>query len=147
MPRNAALYDEDFFAWTEEQARLLRSGELSQLDLDNVAEEIESMGKSLRRELRNRLVVLIAHLLKWRYQPGFRSNSWSATIREQRRQITDLIEESPSLRPILAQDTDRLYLAGRDKAANETGLSEAIFPVECPFTPEQLLAENFRPEG
>ena len=146
MPRNAALYDEDFFAWAEEQARLLRSGELSQLDLENVAEEIESMGKSLRRELRNRLVVFIAHLLKWQYQPGFRSRNWSATIREQRRQIADIIEESPSLKPALAQNLDHLYVAARDKALNETGLAEMTFPTQCPFTPEQLLAEDFLPE-
>src|SRR6266566_8994894 len=90
MPRNAVLYDDDFFAWTNEQANLLRAGDLSLIDVLNLAEEIESMGKSLRRELRSRLIVLLAPLLKWQKQPGFRSKSWSATAREQRRQIGDL---------------------------------------------------------
>jgi len=79
MSRNAAAYDEDFFAWTEEQARLLRAGEFSQLDIANVAEEMEDMGRSNRHELRNTLSVLTMHLLKWRYQPGYRSPSWSGT--------------------------------------------------------------------
>src|SRR6185503_17055659 len=103
MPRNAVTYDEDFFAWTEEQARLLRAGEFSRLDIENLGEEIEDMGRSIRRELRNRLALLTMHLLKWRYQPGHQSPSWSATIREQREQIAELFEESPSLKRLPAQ--------------------------------------------
>ena len=88
MPRNAIAYDEDFCAWTEEQARLLRAGQFSQLDVENIAEEMEDLGRSIRRELRNRLAVLTMHLLKWQYQPGHRSRSWSITIREQRQTRT-----------------------------------------------------------
>src|SRR6266478_4891956 len=102
MPRNAAAYDEDFFAWTEEQARLLRAGEFLQLDTANIAEEIDDMGRSIRRELRSRLSVLTMHLLKWRYQPGFRSPSWSGTISEQREQIADLLEEIGDLLALFA---------------------------------------------
>src|SRR5579863_9887806 len=102
MPRNAAAYDDDFFAWTEEQARLLRAGKFSHLDIENIAEELESMGRSDKREIESRLVVLMAHLLKWQVQIGFRSQSWSATIREQRERIEDLLVESPSLRPAVA---------------------------------------------
>jgi hypothetical protein len=146
MPRNAAAYDEDFFAWTEEQARLLRAGEFSQLDIANVAEEMEDMGRSIRRELRNRLSVLTMHLLKWRFQPGYRSPSWSATINEQREQIADLIEESPSLKPVFSQDFTKIYRSAVTKARRETGLPETNFPTDCPFTPEQILAPDFLPE-
>ncbi|HEX3863766.1 MAG TPA: DUF29 domain-containing protein [Stellaceae bacterium] len=146
MPRNAVAYDEDFFAWTEEQARLLRAGEVAALDLANIAEEIESMGRSLRRELRSRIIVLLVHLLKWQYQPGFRSRSWSSTIREQRRQIGDLLDDAPSLEATVSAELIRLYQPARDRAVDETGLPETAFPADCPFTPEQILAEGFLPE-
>src|ERR1700682_5232087 len=99
MPRNAADYEEDFYAWTVEQSRLLRLGELSTIDTANIAEEIESMGRSDWREIKSRLVVLVMHLLKWRHQPAARSRSWSATIDEQRLQIEGVLNGSPSLRP------------------------------------------------
>ena len=147
MPRNAAAFDEDFFAWTEEQARLLRAGEFSQLDTANIAEEIDDMGRSIRHELRSRLSVLTMHLLKWRYQPGYRSPSWSGTISEQREQIADLLEESPSLNPALAQNLTKIYRRAVNKAMRDTGLPEATFPADCPFTPEQILEKDFLPEG
>ena len=147
MPRNAIAYDEDFFAWTEEQARLLRAGQFSQLDVENIAEEMEDMGRSIRRELRNRLAALTMHLLKWQYQPGHRSRSWSITIREQRQQIAELLDESPSLKPALAQGSAKIYKLAVTKALGETGLSEATFPDECPFTPDQILAEDFLPKS
>jgi hypothetical protein len=146
MPRNAVAYDEDFFAWTQEQARLLREGELSQIDIENVAEELESMGRSDKRELRSRLVLLIMHLLKWQYQPGFRSRSWTSTIGEQRGQIKEMLEESPSLLPTITTDLGRTYRLARIKAVGETGLSETTFPEKCPYTPEQILSEDFLPE-
>ena len=147
MPRNAAAYDEDLFAWTQEQAELLRSGELSLLDTLNLAEEIESMGKSLRRELRSRLIVLLAHLLKWQHQPNFRSKSWSATATEQRRQIEYLLKDSPSLGPVLMQELEVLYGEAREKAAHETGFAVGVFPSECPFTPDLILDRGFMPDG
>src|SRR6188768_1432632 len=146
MPRNAVAYDEDFFAWAEEQARLLRAGELSQLDTDNLAEEMEDMGRSIRRELRNRLAVLTMHLLKWRYQPGHRSPSWSATIREQRQQIAEMLDESPRLRQLPAQALEKIYRSAITRAVGDTGLAEATFPADCPFTPDQIMAEDFLPE-
>ncbi len=99
MPHNAAAYDEDFYAWTQKQARLLRAGEFSQLDIENVAEELESMGRSDRNEIESRLEVLLMHLLKWQLQIKLRSPSWSGAMREQRRRIVKLLGESPSLRP------------------------------------------------
>ena len=147
MPRNAAAYDEDFFAWTEEQARLLRAGEVAEIDTLNLAEEIESVGRSDRREIRSRLIVLLAHLLKWRFQPDARSPSWRSTVREQRDQIEAILEDSPSLRPMIAEALSRAYKRARTVAAEETGLPETTFPADCPFTPEQILAEDFLPEG
>jgi len=146
MRRNAVAYDDDFFAWTQEQARLLRSGEFSQVDIENVAEELESMGRSDKREIESRLEVLLMHLLKWQLQVRMRSPSWAATIREQRRRIQKLLRESPSLRPIIGQLIPEAYVEGREKAASETGLAEATFPDVCPFAPEQILSEDFLPE-
>ena len=147
MRRNAVAYDDDFFEWTQEQARLLRDGDLVDIDAENLAEEIESMGKSLRRELRNRLALLIMHLLKWHYQPAFRSRSWSATIAEQRRQAASLIGESPSLGSLLATELPAIYASAVTKASSDTGLAEASFPAVCPFTPDQILSEDFLPES
>src|SRR5436190_22596228 len=97
------LYEADFYAWTQEQARLLRNQQWSWIDLPNLIEEIESLGKQQRQELRNRLSVLLGHLLKWQYQPHCRSRSWLATIRIQRSDLTDLLEDNPSLKPYLEE--------------------------------------------
>ncbi len=147
MPRNAAAYDQDFFAWTEEQARLLRAGEFSQLDVENIAEEMEDMGRSIRRELRSRLALLVMHLLKWQCQPAYRSPSWSATIGEQRQQISELFEESPSLKSFPQDNLLKIHKLAVTKAVRDTGLPETAFPGVCPFTPDQILAEDFLPEG
>lgn len=91
------LYETDFYAWTQEQAKLLSEHQWNQLDLPNLIEEIESLGKQQRQELRNRLSILIGHLLKWEYQPDRRSRSWLATLRIQRREVQNLLKENPSL--------------------------------------------------
>jgi hypothetical protein len=146
MPRNSVAYDEDFYAWTMEQARLLRSGDLSQLDIENIAEELESMGRSDKRELDSRLEVLLVHLLKWQVQTEFRSRSWSGTIREQRSRVEDLLNESPSLRRVVMRIRPALYARARRVASNETGLPNRMFPARRPLTPEQVLSEEFLPE-
>jgi hypothetical protein len=146
MPRNSVAYDDDFFAWTQEQARLLRGGELADVDAGNLAEEIESMGKSDRREIGNRLVVLLGHLLKWQFQPSARSTSWSGTIVEQRQQIDSVIADSPSLRSAVSETLDHAYHRACRLAAAETDLAETVFPSTCPYTPEQILSEDFLPE-
>jgi hypothetical protein len=145
MPRNAVAYDDDFFAWTQEQARLLRAGELTDVDVENLAEEIESVGRSDRREIRNRLTVLLSHLLKWQFQPKRRGASWSVTILEQRLQINSIIEDSPSLRPFFAEVLASSYKNARDVAARETKMQLGAFPTECPYAPEQILKEDFLP--
>jgi hypothetical protein len=147
MTGNVALYDEDFYAWSMEQARLLRAGEFARLDIENIAEELESMGRSDKRQIENRLVVLLAHLLKWQVQVGFRSRSWSATIREQRYRIRRLVGESPSLQPAVGELLAEAYGEARRAAADETGLAETAFPADCPFTPDQVMAEEFLPAG
>jgi Domain of unknown function DUF29 len=147
MPRNAADYEEDFYAWTVEQSRLLRAGELSTIDAANIAEEIESIGRGDRREIKSRLVVLVMHLLKWHHQPAARSRSRSATIDEQRLQIEGVLDESPSLRPMAAAMIPEAYSIARARAIAETGLSDETFPPACPFTPEEVLSQTFLPEG
>lgn len=146
MSQNSVLYDEDFFAWTVEQARLLRAGEFAAIDVDNLAEEIESMGRRDRRELKSRLSVLVMHLLKWSKQPGLRSRSWSATIREQRRQIEQILDESPSLRPFINEALVEVYDGARESAIAETGLADDTFPATCPFSFDEVLARAFLPE-
>ena len=133
-------------AWTVEQARLLRAGEFSEIDVENIAEEIESMGRSDRREIHSRLVVLLMHLLKWQYQKRARSRSWSSTILTQRREIEQLLAESPSLRPSFIQMFPKAYADARQQAALETGLRIGTFPETCAFTPEEALTREFLPE-
>jgi len=145
MPGNSVDYEDDFYAWTVEQVRLLRCGELSAIDIANIAEEIESMGRSDLRAIESRLTVLLTHLLKRQAQPDARSVSWSGTIREQRRQIERLLRESPSLRPYVAAALAEAYRNAREDAAEEVGLSETAFPAECPFTPEEVLSRGFLP--
>jgi Domain of unknown function DUF29 len=146
MARNAVGYEEDFYAWTVEQARLLRAGELSAVDAANLAEEIESMGRSDRRELQSRLVVLTMHLLKWRFQPSARSRSWSATIEEQRLQIEQVFADSPSLRPLAAGMLPQAYAIACARAIAETGLADDLFPASCPFTLDEVLSRSFLPQ-
>lgn len=145
ISKTSNLYETDFYAWTVEQAKFLREGELNSLDLPNLAEEIESLGKQDRRELRNRLRVLIGHLLKWEYQPGKRSKSWKNTIYEQRYQIKELIKESPSLKPYLRDAVVESYSDALDLAINETSLDESSFPQQCGYNLEQILEKDFFP--
>ena len=146
MSRNSAGYDEDFYAWTVEQARLLRSGELSSIDVENTAEEIESLGRSDNRTIESRLTVLLTHLLKWQVQGKMRSGSWSDTMLEQRRLIGKLLRESPSLRPFVNEALTEAYDEAREAASNETGLPETDFPAGCPFSAGEVLSRSFLPE-
>lgn len=139
-------YEKDVVAWAKEQAALLRSGQLSALDIEHIAEEIEDVGKSEKRELASRMAVLLAHLLKWQHQPGRRGSSWSRTIKEQRKAIAAAIRQTPSLQASLS-DAD--WLAGMwadavTKAIDETGLDS--FPEDCPWAMEQVLSGEFFPE-
>ena len=144
--RPNTLYETDLYAWTQEQAQLLRERRWDDLDLENLVDEVASVGGSEKREIRNRLTVLLAHMLKWKYQPGRRSPSWIGTMFEQRGQLTDIVTSSPSLREYFQAQVERRYLSGRLEAAKETGIAFGLFPEECPFTVEQVLDLKFFPE-
>ena len=141
-----SLYEIDFYAWTQAQGELLRSKNWAKVDLENVIEEIESLGRQERRELVNRLGVLIGHLLKWQFQSDRRSNSWLATIREQRIQVNLLVQENPSLKSYLEQALDTAYDLGVILAVKETGLPFNHFPDRCPYDFNQILAALFLPD-
>jgi hypothetical protein len=141
----AELYDADFVRWTEEQAARLRDGRFDVLDLENLAEEIESLGKRDRRRLKSRLTVLLMHLLKWAYQPEQRSGSWDSTIRTQRADVRQLLEDSPTLRREVPAIIAERYEMARRNAAAETGLPLAKFPTDCPFAVAKVLAEEWLP--
>jgi hypothetical protein len=146
MNKLTISYEQDFYAWTRHNAQLLREGKLAEIDIENIAEELESMGKSEKRELINRLIVLLAHLLKWQFQPEHRSSSWNGTIIEQRRQIKRLLQDSPSLKRLLNAELNESYLDAILDAANDTGMPQATFPPACPYTLEQLLDNGFYPD-
>ncbi len=139
------LYETDFYAWTQEQAAFLRSKQWSEIDLPNLIEEIESLGKQQRQELRNRLSVLIGHLLKWEYQPQSRSRSWLATLRVQRRDTLRLLRDNPSLQSYLEEALQEAYENARDLAMGETNLPEQIFPLSCGYSSNEILDERFYP--
>ncbi|MBC8121201.1 MAG: DUF29 domain-containing protein [Gemmatimonadaceae bacterium] len=143
--RRHTPYEADFHAWTLEQAALLKAGRWHRLDIENLVEEIESLGRAERRELRNRLVVLVGHLLKWQFQPDRRSNSWQATITGQRREILELLLEQPSLKSYLDEAFVRSWESGVDLAVKETDLPYSHFPDACPYTFEQALGGEFWP--
>ena len=138
-------YEKDFYAWAIHNAKLLREGNLSKVDIENVAEEIESMGKRERRELINRFAILIAHLLKWEYQPARRSKSWECTIKEQRFELIDLLEESPSLKHEIGEQLSHAYKRALLISGKDTGFDLKTFPKSCPFSLKQILNQKFFP--
>jgi Domain of unknown function DUF29 len=144
-PSNAPAYQDDFVAWLEDQARHARRGEIDALDLENIAEELEGMARSDRREIRNRLAVLLTHLLKCWVRPQKRSASWLGTIIEQRDHITQLIEDSPSLRSFPAQILALAYPEARRKAALQMRMREGAFPETCPFAIDEVLDISWLP--
>jgi len=142
----AVSYDEDFFAWTQQTAELLEQRRFDEIDLEHAAEEIADMGKRDRREIRSRLTVLVAHLLKWQAQPELRdSASWRSTIVEQRREIELLLADSPSLRRVAREELSKIYADAARYASREAGLAVQQFPARCPYTFEQILDGDFLP--
>lgn len=137
------LYEQDFYLWTQTIVQQLREHKLNEIDLPNLIEEIESMGRSEKRELKSRLIVLLMHLIKWQYQPEKRSESWRSTITEQRICIEALLEDSPSLQPILTEVFEDCYQKARLKASDETGIKLNFFPKESPFNLEETLNNYF----
>ena len=132
-------YEKDFYKWSFRQAELLRSGKLKEADIKHIAEEIESMGKSEKRELVSRLKTLFMHLLKWDFQPSRQSKSWKSTIREQRLEIINHLEDNPSLKYELDNTINKAYELAKITAGRETGLEEETFPKDCPYSFEEAM--------
>ena len=137
-------YEQDFYGWTQEQSRLLRTGQWQLIDIQNLAEEIEDMGRAEKRELESRLEVLLMHLLKWQFQPSLRSRSWQLTIKEQRLRLQRHLKQNPSLKSAIHDLLADVYQLAVVGAQRETGLD--IFPDVCPYDFEQVMAEAFLPE-
>lgn len=141
-PAYDPAYEQDLFAWAMHTARLVRERRFGEIDAPHLAEELESMGKSEQRALESRLTVLLAHLLKWQFQPGGRCKSGQRTLVEQRKRIHRLLADSPSLSPRLAPALADAYESAVRYAADETGLDESDFPATCPWGLEAILAEG-----
>ena len=139
------LYENDFFGWANLQSALLREGRVAEADLDRIAEEIEDMGRNRRQELRNRLAVLLLHLLKWEHQPERRSRSWRSTINEQRSRIEQHLQENPSLRPLLGESIDVGYGYALLRIERETGMPPDSFPAACPYARDDVVSDAFLP--
>lgn len=141
------LYERDFYSWTQKQADLIREGRLAELDLDNILEELESMGRSDYRVLQSRLTVLFTHLLKWHFQPEKRKqgSSWERTIKEQRKQIGRLLLDCPGLKSKLDAMLPVAYERALEDAHDETDLPVSLFPKQCPWSFQQTMDKNFWP--
>jgi len=142
-----SLYETDFYGWTQEQTRYIRSGDWSLLDYENILEEIEAMGRAERRSLRNRLAVLFMHLLKWQHQPARRGKSWKTTIVHQRTAINSLLEDSPGLNSALHDSIGRAWKDALKDVEVETELNRDTFPQTCPWAFDTFMDENFWPEA
>ncbi len=142
-------YDTDVVAWANEQAQFIRAGCFDQLDLVHIAEEIEDVGKSEQRELASRMAVLLAHLLKWHYQPSKRSKSWQFTIATQRKDVAYVLKEAPSLRTKFLDDAwvDLVWAKAKGQAETETGLEVATFPEACPWPMAKVLDADWLPDS
>lgn len=140
------LYDRDYYVWTKETAKLLQQRRFAELDGKNLLLEIEEIGKREKKAVESNLVVVLLHLLKYKYQPEKRSGSWEGSIREHRRRLNRELEDSPSLKPYLESVFDKCYQSAREQAQAETKLPLEIFPISSPFTPEESLDAEFLPE-
>jgi len=141
-------YDEDVILWSEQQARLLRAGRFAELDIEHLADEIEDVGKSEKRELASRMAVLLAHLLKWTRQPEKRSKSWRSTIVVQRKRIALAIKATPSLKTVMRDPDWRedMWLDALAQASKDTGLALEDLPAACPWTMDEAADPGFWPE-
>jgi uncharacterized protein DUF29 len=136
-------YDTDFYSWSLEQARLVRQGLWTELDRDNVAEEIESLAQGEFNKLETAFRMLLLHMLKWDYQPGRRSRSWILAIKQQRLDIDDVLADNPGLRPRITEAIGRAYRRARLGAAKETELDESIFPDACGYGFDDIMSREF----
>jgi hypothetical protein len=140
------LYEKDFYLWLETTANLLKTRQLDRIDYEHLIEEIEAMGRSERNALESNLEQLLMHLLKWKYQPQLRSNSWKYSITEHCLRILKAFENSPSLKRYFEEFFDKCYQNARLLASRETGLNEETFPSDCPFSTSDVLNPRYLPE-
>lgn len=136
-------YEQDFYGWTQWQVQVLAKRQVSELDWQNLQEEVQALGRQEYRELVSRLSVLLGHLLKWQYQPENRSRSWFLTIREQRRAISRHLYRNPSLKSRIIDALEDGFEAGVDLALRETNLPLRTFPEKCPYNFEEAIADSF----
>ncbi len=134
-----AEYERDFYSWLMEQARLVREGRFDALDRDNLAEEIESLGREQFNKLVSGLRVAMMHMLKWDHQPTARSRSWLLSIEEQRLEIADVLADNPGLKLRIGEAIARAYRRAPIEAAKETGLDAAVFPATCPYSFDDIM--------
>jgi len=142
----ASLYDLDFYDWIQQQVEKLRARKFSELDLDNLIEEMEAMGRSEKRSLISSLSLVLMHLLKWQYQPDFRSKSWMFTIQNQRDEVFAILEDSPSLKTFMETAIERAWARALIKAEKETGIESERFPQTCPWTFDECMDNDFWPD-
>jgi hypothetical protein len=138
-----AEYMRDFYSWLMEQARLVREGQWNAIDRENLAEEIESLGREQFNKLESALRVLLTHILKWDHQPSARSRSWALSIEAQRTEVEDVLSDNPGLKPRLAEAIVRGYRRARIEAAKETGLEKSQFPESCPYSFDEAMTRVF----
>ena len=141
------FYDRDYVQWIEATLQQLRSQDYENVDWENLFEEIEDIGKGERQAIRSNLVVVLLHLLKWQFQPEYRTGSWAGSITEHRTRILNTLEDSPSLKSVLAEGLEKCYQRACKQGHFETGLALNIFPQECPYSVEEILDDDFWPEN
>lgn len=143
---SVSLYDKDYYLWLKTTINKLQNQQFKEIDVNHLIEELEALGRTEKKALRSYLRLIVMHLLKWQYQPNKRSKSWKITIRNNRFEVEESLEDNPSLRTQLSEFLEQCYPRARVEASDETGLSIAIFPVSCPFTLEQILDNSFLPD-
>jgi hypothetical protein len=141
-----ANYNSDFYGWTQEQAALLRAGRFTDIDVENLIEEVETMGRSEKRAVESRLTVVLLHLLKWKYQPDRRCTSWKISMDLQRKQFQKILSENPGLKSQIQTLLNDAYDQARYEAYTETGIDLGVFPAECPWAYDQVCDSGFYPD-
>lgn len=139
-------HEKDIYGWTLHTAQLLREKKMNEVDFDGIIEELEEMGISNKHAFKNRLAQLIFHLLKWQYQPDFRGRSWQGSIEEQRIRLNDLLEDNPSLKPLIEDSIKKAYKLSFSFIKKETPLDLKLLPDQCPYSFEQIMDDGFYPE-
>jgi hypothetical protein len=144
--KDLSLYERDYWQWLETTVNQLRDRDYTQVDWENLIEELADMGRSERRGLKSNLIVILVHLLKWQFQPERRSGSWAGSIVEHRRRVKEALDESPSLKPYLEDIFVECYAQAVKQARAETELPSEKFPVQCPYSLADAMRDAFLPQ-